>query len=552
MKVIICCLNSKYVHASLSPWCLLSSVREFCKMNIDARVMESTINGDVYDFAERILSEKPDIVAFSSYIWNITKTLEICQYIKKKHNCKIILGGPEVAYRQEDVLEKYAFIDFVLAGEGEWSFPDLLNNFENYYLVNGLTYRKNGEIITIPEKVYNDTPPSPYTAEFFENLNGRISYIETSRGCPYRCAFCLSGRCSPLRFFDLEQVKNDIVKLANSGTQTIKFVDRTFNANYKRANEILEFIKENYGIKIPKNVCCHFEIAGDILKPSTLEILKSMPKGAVQLEIGMQSFNEETLKAINRKTDTKKLIENIKRLVDFGNMHIHIDLIAGLTGEDLESFKNSFNIGYSLKAQMLQMGFLKLLYGADMRENSEKYPCTFIDEPPYEVTSTPWLSKSEINMLKNCEDAVDRLYNSGRFLFTLEYLIDECKISPFDLFNDFGNAVSGNKMRLSDYAENLYKFFENKVDNEILKEKILCDLLSCSSSVQIPEIFKVINPIYRQVKKYFIENVGKNMKVAILYKSGLVYAVNQTREKDLYGRYQGSFYSIDEIKKEWN
>ena len=201
---------------------------------------------------------------------------------------------------------------------------------------------------------------------------------------------------------------------------------------------------------------------------------------------------------------------------------------------------------------MLQMGFLKLLYGADMRENSEKYPCTFIDEPPYEVTSTPWLSKSEINMLKNCEDAVDRLYNSGRFLFTLEYLIDECKISPFDLFNDFGNAVSGNKMRLSDYAENLYKFFENKVDNEILKEKILCDLISCSSSVQIPEIFKVINPIYRQVKKYFIENVGKNMKVAILYKSGLVYAVNQTREKDLYGRYQGSFYSIDEIKKEWN
>ncbi len=552
MKVIICCLNSKYVHASLSPWCLLSGVRSFCKEKVEASVMESTINGNIYDFADKIISEKPDIVSFSSYIWNITKTLEICRYIKEKHECKIILGGPEVAYRQEDVLKKYNFIDFVLAGEGEWTYPDFLNNLNgDLSLVSGLSYRENGKIITIPEKIYADTPPSPYTDEFFENLNGRISYIETSRGCPYRCAFCLSGRCSPLRYFDLEQVKKDIIKLANSGTQTLKFVDRTFNANSKRANDILTFIKEKYGKEIPQNVCFHFEIAGDILREDTLDILSTMPLGAVQLEIGMQSFNEETLKTINRKTDTKKLIENIKKLVSFKNMHIHIDLIAGLTGEDLESFKNSFNIGYLLKAQMLQMGFLKLLYGADMRENSEKYPCAFNDEPPYEVTSTPWLTSDEIRMLKNCEDALDRLYNSGRFLFTLDYLIDKIGITPFDLFNDFGNAVDGNKMRLSDYAENLYNFFKTKCDSEILKEKILCDLLSCSSSVQIPEIFKVRNPLYKQVKKHFIENVDKNMKIAVLYKSALVYAVNQKAEKDPHGRYKGDFYSIDEITKEW-
>ena len=549
MKVVICCLNSKYVHASLSPWCLLSGVREFCKEIVDASVMESTINGDIYDFADKIIETKPDVVSFSSYIWNITKTLEICRYTKEKYDCKIVLGGPEVAFRQEDVLKKYNYIDFVLAGEGEWSFPEFLNNLnDDLSLVSGLSYREKGKIITIPEKIYNETPPSPYTDEFFNNLNGRISYIETSRGCPYRCAFCLSGRYSPLRYFDIEQVKNDIIKLANSGTKTLKFVDRTFNANPKRANEILCFIKENYGKEIPKNVCFHFEIAGDILRESTLNILAEMPKGAVQLEIGMQSFNEETLKTINRKTDTKKLVENIKKLVALKNMHIHIDLIAGLTGEDLESFKNSFNIGYSLKAQMLQMGFLKLLYGADMRENREKYPCTFNDEPPYEVTSTPWLSCDEIKMLKNCEDAVDRLYNSGRFLFTLDYLIDEIGISPFDLFNDFGNAVDGNKMRLSDYAENLYNFFCEKSDSEFLKEKILCDLLSCSSSVQIPEIFKVRNPIYKQVKKHFIENVDKNIKVAVLYKSGMVYAVNQKAEKDLHGRYQGEFYKIEELK----
>ncbi len=548
MKVIISCLNSKYVHASLSPWCLLAGVREFSKNTYDASVLESTINGDAESFAEKIINEKPDVVAFSCYIWNITKTLEICRIIKSKHDCRIVLGGPEVAYRAKDVLEKYDFADFVLSGEGEWTFPDFLDNLNgDLSLVSGLTFRKNGEIITVPEKEYTGTPPSPFSDEFFRNLNGRITYIETARGCPYRCAFCLSGRCSSLRFFNIERVKKDIIRLSQSGTQTVKFVDRTFNANTERANEILLFIKENYGKDIPRNVCFHFEIAGDILKDTTLEILSSMPRGAVQLEIGMQSFNEETLKKISRKTNINKLVENIRKLISFNNMHIHIDLIAGLTGEDLESFKNGFNIAYSLKAHMLQMGFLKLLHGADMRENKEKYPCTFNDEPPYEVTSTPWLSADEIKMLKRCEDAVDRLYNSGRFLFTLEYLTDEVGILPFDIFNCFGNAVNGNKMRLYEYAENLYKFFSNKCDKEILREKILCDLLCCSSSVQIPEVLKIKDPLYKKIKKHFIENVDNSIKIAILYSENQVFAVNQSKEKNLHNRFEGEFYDIDDI-----
>lgn len=548
MKVIISCLNSKYIHASLSPWCLLAGIREFSKSSYEVSVQEGTINGDTKEFADEIINCKPDVVAFSCYIWNITKTIEICQIVKSKYDCKIVLGGPEVAYRPRDILEKYEFADFVLSGEGEWTFPDFLDNMNgDLSLVSGLTYRKKREIITVPEKEYTATPPSPFCDEFFKNLNGRISYIETSRGCPYRCAFCLSGRCSPLRFFDLQRVKRDIIRLSQSGTQTVKFVDRTFNANAERANEILLFIKENYGKEIPRNVCFHFEIAGDILKESTIEILSSMPLGAVQLEIGMQSFNEETLNIINRKTNTKKLIENIRKLISFNNMHIHIDLIAGLTGENLESFKNSFNIGYSLKAHMLQMGFLKLLYGADMRENKEKYPCTFTDEPPYEVTSTPWLSADEIKMLKNCEDAVDRLYNSGRFIFTLDYLTNEAGISPFDLFNGFGNSVNGNKIRLSDYAENLYNFFCNKCNKEILREKILCDLLCCSSSVQIPEVLKIKDPLYKKAKKYFIENVDKNIKIAILYSNKQIFAVNQSKEKNLHNRYEGKFYEFAEL-----
>ena len=314
LKVIIACLNSKYIHASLAPWCLLSGVRAFCHTSVNAKVMEATINSDINAFAEQIINEKPDIVSFSSYIWNIEKTLELCKILKEKIGCTIILGGPEVSYRPKDVLERYSFVDFVLSGEGEKSFPKFLDTYLNkgdFKNVSGLSFRNKENIISVPEEECNETPPSPYNEEFFDNLKGRISYIETSRGCPYRCAFCLSGSCSPLRFFDIEQVKNDILKLAASGTKTIKFVDRTFNAKAERANKILEFILLNYGTKIPEGTCFHFEIAGDILKESTMQILSRAPKGVFQLEIGMQSFNEETLKAINRKTDTLKLIQNI-------------------------------------------------------------------------------------------------------------------------------------------------------------------------------------------------------------------------------------------------
>ena len=551
LKVIIACLNSKYIHASLAPWCLFSGVRAFCHTSVNAKVMEATINSDINAFAEQIINEKPDIVSFSSYIWNIEKTLELCRILKETIGCTIILGGPEVSYRAKNILETYSYIDFVLSGEGEKSFPKFLDTYLNkgdLKNVSGLSFKEKGNIISIPEVECNETPPSPYNEEFFDNLKGRISYIETSRGCPYRCAFCLSGRCSPLRFFDIEQVKNDILKLAVSGTKTIKFVDRTFNAKADRANEILEFILSNYGTKIPQGTCFHFEIAGDILKESTMNILSEAPKGVFQLEIGMQSFNEETLKAINRKTDTQKLIKNIIKLISFGNMHIHIDLIAGLKGEDIKSFERSFDIGYSLKANMLQMGFLKLLYGAEMRENREKYPCEFNENPPYEVTSTPWLSKVEIVKLKKCEDALERMYNSGRFLFTLEYLLNECGFTPFKLFMDFGNEIDGNKMSLSDYAIHIYYYFKEFADPERLRETIICDLLSSSSALQIPEIFKIKNdPLYKKVKKHFTQDKNALNKIAILYKTKKVFVVNQWSQKDFNGRYESIFYDLKDF-----
>ena len=539
MNIAIACLNSKYIHASLSPWCLLAGVREFCKTDVTATVCEGTINQNLDEFIASL--PQCDLYGFSCYIWNIEQTLHVCKRIKEKTGAKIVLGGPEAAYRAHDILNRYDFVDFVLSGEGEFNFPklvDAINGEDDFESVDGLSYRGD-DVITIPEKEYTATPPNPYCKEFFDSLRDRICYIETSRGCPYRCAFCLSGRCSPLRFFDMDMVKENILLLANSGTKTVKFVDRTFNANYRRANEILAFIKENYGTKIPEGVCFHFEIAGDILREETLAILKEMPYRSVQLEIGMQSFNEETLKTINRKTDTKKLIKNIKKLLEFGNMHIHIDLIAGLTGEDINSFKNSFNIGYNLHAHMLQMGFLKLLYGSDMRENSEKYPCKFSDTPPYEVTSTPWLTESEITALKNCEDALERLYNSGRFLLSLDYLTNQIGIEPFDLFYDFGNKFSGNKTSLSLYAQRFFEYFKDKCNPEILREKIVCDLLCCGGEKHIPDCLKIKDPLYKKVKQELSGTLGNNFNFAILYSENKVFAVTPTEQVDLFGRKKG-------------
>lgn len=545
MKIIIGCLNSKYIHASLAPWCLLGGVREFCKTDVTSSVVESTINADLDEFIQNI--KKANVYAFSCYIWNIQQTLYVCKKLKEKFDCKIILGGPEVAYRAKDVLQKYNFIDFVLSGEGEFNFPkliDVINMSLSLSGVDGLTYRENNDILSVPEATYNITPPNPYSKEFFDALHGRICYIETSRGCPYRCAFCLSGRCGGLRYFDLDTVKENILRLANSGTKTVKFVDRTFNANSRRANEILNFIKDNYKTKIPQGVCFHFEIAGDILSKDTLDILRGMPAGAVQLEIGMQSFNEDTLIAINRKTNTQKLVKNIKTLLSFQNMHIHIDLIVGLTGEDFESFKNSFNVGYNLHAHMLQMGFLKLLHGSDMRENRDKYPCEYSDKPPYEVISTPWLTNQEILSLKNCEDALERLYNSGRFLLTMEFLIHEIGIEPFDVFFEFGNVVNGNNQSLCVYAQKLFEFYKDKCDSELLREKIVCDLLCCGGEKHIPNSLKIQDELYGKIKKELSQKYNGNFSFAILYKSKKIFVVAADEPRDLFGRKKGIYFNL--------
>lgn len=492
----ICVLNSKYVHSSLAPWCLLAGVRAYCDEGITARVAEGTINEPLENVARRVIRLHPQVVGFCCYIWNIAATTKLIKMVKDRlPEAVIVLGGPEVGYRADEVLRGEPLVRYVIAGEGEKPFALLLNAMDrresDLSAVPGLCYRRDGQTVSAEPYTPREEPPSPYTDDYFRALGGRIAYLETSRGCPFSCAFCLSGRCGGVRYFDLERAKRNMLLLAGSGTRTVKLVDRTFNADRRRARELFRFMIQNYGAAIPKGVCFHFEIAGDLLDDETLALLATAPAGAMQLEIGLQSFNGRTLSAICRKTDVERLKANIRRLVENGNMHIHIDLIAGLPYEDMESFGNSFNTAFSLRPHMLQLGFLKLLYGAPMRENAGEFPCRYSERPPYEVTETPWMSSEELTRLHSAEDALQRLYNSGRFRRTVDCILAQTGMRPFELFGRFGEYCAGvgiEKIRLDDYTALVMDYFgkQNGVDAAVLRDAMVCDRLATNSSGCLP------------------------------------------------------------------
>ena len=465
-------------------------------------------------------------------------------------NSVIVLGGPEVSYNPKAVLEECFWCDYVLCGEGEYPFAALCDalNCSKSADIPGLC-RRDGDKIIVSDP-YSDAsePPSPYCDEYFEALKGRIAYLETSRGCPYSCAFCLSS-ISSLRFFDMERAKADMLRLAQSGTQTVKLIDRTFNANRKRSKELWQFIISEHGKGIPEGICFHFEIAGDILDAESIEILNSAPKGSMQLEIGLQSFNEKTLDYINRKTNTEKLKENIKKLVAPGNIHIHIDLIAGLPFEDLASFAESFNIAYSLHPNMLQLGFLKLLHGAAMRENSAKYPCIFSKEPPYEVISTQWTDENDLVLLHKVEDALERLYNSGRFSKTLNYVLSTTGLSPFDFFRDFGSYAAEHceeRVSLDDYTEVVYEYISKLegIELSVLKDKMICDRLCSNASGKLPPVLKTQNPDIKKIRlaiEAFEENrrkPGIKRGFALLESENAAVFADYENKDPVSGRYE--------------
>ncbi len=507
MQAVICCLNSKYIHSSLAPWCLLAGVRTYSEDGITASVVEGTINEPIENVARRIVEKQPAVVGFCCYIWNI---LSVAELTRRMHqllpNTRIVWGGPEVSYCAEQVLQTYGEVDFVLSGEGEKPFALLLNALsqqDDYSNLPGLSYRTGDDIVVGTPHVTKEIPPSPYLSEYFETLGGRIAYLETSRGCPFSCAFCLSGRCGSVRYYPLERAEKELLLLANSGAKTVKLVDRTFNANRERALHLFRFIVGHYGKEIPTGVCFHFEIAGDLLDEETITVLSEAPVGLFQLEIGIQSFYEPTLAAICRKTDCTHLSQNIRKVLACDNVSVHIDLIAGLPHEDKVVFAESFNKAFFLQPHMLQMGFLKLLHGAPMRENAAQYPCTFSPIAPYEVTSTPWLTAEELQQLHRVEEVLERLYNSGRFRRTLRYLLKVTCKTPFALFSQLADCLPTGSLSLDEYTEAFYTVCSawDTVDKTVLRNVMVCDRLATNPSGLLPACLQQNETLRKQHKR---------------------------------------------------
>ncbi len=562
MKTVIVALNSKYIHSSLAPWYLKYACGDACG---EVKVLEYTINDSIEWVLAKIFMEKPDVIAFSCYIWNITQVLKLASNLKKVLPQSIIIfGGPEVSFEPEEIMRDNPCIDYIICGEGEISFRQLLRNLRQCSIINsysstiskkseyiestenndsidgiygnsicynietveGLCYRNKGEIIYDGKYCLIDnldSLPSPYTDEMLCTLDNKIVYYEASRGCPFSCSYCLSSTFDGIRYFSLERVKQDIFCLMDTEVRQVKFVDRTFNCNRKRAKEIIRFIIDN-----STDTSFHFEAAGDLFDDEMLELLAEAKEGLIQFEIGVQSVNEETLNEIGRKTDIEKVFRNVSRLKSYGNIHIHLDLIAGLPYESYSSIQESFNRVYELKPHQLQLGFLKMLKGSRIRNQIEKHGYQFREYPPYEVLYNKYINFDEMTEFKGIEEIFERYYNSGRFMNSLNYVITKYFNDAFQFYREFYlfNLEVGYLDRALP-ARELYTIFYNfvknitstksSVENIVLKHElgIVNDLLkfdfsSTNNSGNLPEgIKKIIEPGYKDKRLDFL-NDDKN------------------------------------------
>ena len=442
MKILLTAINAKYIHsnpavyslAAYANYNLTKEEKEKCQIEI----AEYTINHRTETIIADIYKKKPDVLAFSCYIWNWEYVQEVMTELHKLLPLlPIFLGGPEVSYTSKDILKQYPFLSGIMIGEGEETFLELCRTFLGVNeddLKNGLLAVTNQDINLIPGISgkprglvnINDIPFFYNDMAAFEH---RIVYYESSRGCPYRCSYCLSSIDKTVRLRNLELVKKELQFFLDLKVPQVKFIDRTFNCNWNHALEVWQYILEHdNGI-----TNFHFEISADILTDRELSILEKMRPGLVQLEIGVQSTNPETIKEINRLMNVDKLREVVARIHSFKNIHQHLDLIAGLPFEDFTTFQKSFNEVYSMKPQQLQLGFLKVLKGAKMWEKAAEYGIAYTEKPPYEVLFTNWITYDEILKLKQVEEMVEMYYNSNQFTYTLSMLEQEFE-SPFKLY----------------------------------------------------------------------------------------------------------------------
>lgn len=477
MNVLLTAINAKYIHSNLAVYSLRAYAGKF---GIEACIAEYTINQQADEILADIYRRCPDVLCFSCYLWNISYVEQIVREIPKiLPGTEIWLGGPEVSYNAGEMLEKYPMVKGIMRGEGEETFLELMKcrkkafeeaSAENDGLdkVPGITYRKKDAVIMQnPDRQTLDLSTVPFVYEHIDEFKNRIIYYESSRGCPFSCSYCLSSIDKCLRFRDIELVKKELQFFIDHEVPQVKFVDRTFNCRHDHAWEIWNYIKEHdRGI-----TNFHFEVAADLLNDKEIELIRSMRPGLIQLEIGVQSANKKTIREIHRTMKLEQVKDVCARIREKGNVHCHLDLIAGLPHEDYESFANSFNVVYGMNPDQLQLGFLKVLKGSYMHEKTEEYSLLYQERPPYEVLSTAWLSYKDIIRLKGVEEMVEVYYNSGQFSNTMEHLVKEFS-SPFALYETLAEYYERNGLfRVNHTRTARYGILWSFIEEVVLENK---------------------------------------------------------------------------------
>lgn len=446
-KVLLVGVNAKYIHSNPAIYSLKAYTERKYGADLDLKetldLAEYTINQNIETILADIYRRKADIAAFSCYIWNWNLIQElIVELPKVLPEIEIWLGGPEVTYHGEKVLEAYPQVTGIMSGEGEETFCEMFEYWQGesdtgITDIKGLILPSGSTGMRTPLNM--DSIPFFYEDYGLEAFENHILYYESQRGCPFGCAYCLSSVDRRVRMRSTDEVKRHLQFFLDHKVPQVKFVDRTFNCNSKNALEIWDYLKKNdNGV-----TNFHFEIAADLLTPEQLEVMSDMRPGLIQLEIGVQSTNEKTLHAINRYMSQKHLEEMVEKIHKFGNIHQHLDLIAGLPYEDYESFKKSFNDVYAMKPHQLQLGFLKVLKGSPIEKRTQEYGIIYHTKPPYEVLYSKWLSYGEVLRLKRIEEMVELYYNSSQFTHTLSVLEKHFE-TPFQLYEELADYYAQN------------------------------------------------------------------------------------------------------------
>lgn len=549
MKTILVAINAKYIHSNLAVYCLRAYAKPYLE---EIEIAEYTINQPTDAILMDLYQKKPDLLCFSCYIWNIEYVERTVREIHKLlPNIPIWLGGPEVSYDAKDVLNRLPQVSGVMKGEGEQTFLELLDYYhgkiKHLSEIPGITCKDGKDILETPWRPVMDLSKVPFVYEHIEDFKHKIIYYESSRGCPFSCSYCLSSIDKCLRFRDLSLVKKELQFFLDHKVPQVKFVDRTFNCRHHHAMEIWSYIKEHdNGI-----TNFHFEVAADLLKEEELELISDMRPGLIQLEIGVQSTNPQTIEEIHRKMDFSKVTDIVKRINAGHNIHQHLDLIAGLPYENLESFKQSFQDVYEVHPEQLQLGFLKVLKGSYMEKQKDRYGLVYKDIPPYEVLYTKWLPYDDMLVLKKIEEMVETYYNSSQFSNTLRLLESEFD-TAFKLYESLANFYEKegydkvNHTRIARY-EILYQFIQRIAEKEKLslyQELLTYDLylreniknrpdFSGEYSLNKEEIYKINQEILPKHKELAIY-AGKHMR-------------KMTHMERFHYKVDGNFEKVDQI-----